>query len=165
MSDTPPVSRPDRTNRAALLVVVAALAIAWFTGSWWWYTCHIKNLCGTPGTVVSTTTASTTATGEVQKPGNCPNYLTAPIIADATNDRMNVEALQKFLNRTEKARLNIDGKYSAKVIAAVKRYQTKYKKTLLTPFGLTSPTGNVDGATLMKINATFCGVTPTYVKG
>lgn len=163
----PGSNRPSAyvTNRAALILAVAALSIAWFAGSWWWYTCHIKNLCGNSPGLVATTTPKAPLSNRPAPTGTCDPYIVEPIIIGSDNDPENVHRLKQFLNRYQNAKLNTDDKFSIGTIHAVERFQYNHRSVVLTPYGLKKPTGNVDGATLDQINKIFCGAQPADLKG
>lgn len=81
------------------------------------------------------------------------------------NDPANVARLQVFLNVYEGAGLAVTGEFDQATFAAVSAFQLKYKDEVLTPWGISAPTGYVYIRTLGKINQMLCnsdipGVTP-----
>lgn len=69
---------------------------------------------------------------------------TGPIdVGVSTNLKEDVKKLEIFLNVYEKESLPINGIYEARDIAAVKRWQKKYKTYILDPMLLKQPTGTI----------------------
>jgi peptidoglycan hydrolase-like protein with peptidoglycan-binding domain len=86
----------------------------------------------------------------------CGPYLLKYIKLGAKNDSSEVRKLQTFLNNYEGEELTVDGKYKKTDYDAVKRFQVKYSKDVLTPWGLIKPTGYVYKTTITKINQIIC---------
>ncbi len=76
-----------------------------------------------------------------------------------TNSTSDITALQTFLNTLEGTNLPIDGTYDTADINAVKAYQTKYAKAILSVWGLTEPTGYVGITTRLHMSARIKGKT------
>lgn len=91
--------------------------------------------------------------------GTC-QYLDAPVIAGEVNDPAAVSKVQYFLATEEGLNVEVTGVYDEQTVAAVKAFQIKYAADILTPWGLTQPTGNVSVTTLHKINEVYCGDRP-----
>jgi hypothetical protein len=75
------------------------------------------------------------------------------------NNAEEVLKLQKFLNEFEGENLTMSGLYDSATFQAIVRFQEKYKKHVLLPWGLTRGTGVVSQTTRAKINALVCGKT------
>lgn len=73
-----------------------------------------------------------------------------------SNDSSEVKKLQTFLNGEMSSALPVNGFFGSLTEASVKAFQTKYAADILTPWGLTSPTGYVYKLTLWKINSITC---------
>ncbi len=73
------------------------------------------------------------------------------------NDPANVARLQAFLNIYEGNNLSINGVFDQDTFNAVSAFQLKYKDEILTPWGISAPTGYVYIRTLGKINQMLCG--------
>ena len=86
----------------------------------------------------------------------CKRYLRSYIYPDRNNKPEEVKKLQSFLNDQENEKLTESGVYDEATIAAVKRFQTKYKDQILAPWGFTQPTGIVGRTTVIKINLMSC---------
>lgn len=68
------------------------------------------------------------------------------------NNAEDVRLLEQFLNKTEGAKLPVDGVYSATDRAAVIKWQEKYATDILKPWGLSKGTGQISTTSLKKIN-------------
>ncbi len=78
-------------------------------------------------------------------------------ITPGGNNSINaVKALEYFLYTFEGEDVTMDGVYSQGDVLAVKRFQEKYRSTILTPYRLTHPTGSVREGTLYVINTLYC---------
>jgi peptidoglycan hydrolase-like protein with peptidoglycan-binding domain len=88
----------------------------------------------------------------------CKRYMREYILPGANNNPEEVKKLQTFLNEYGES-LPVDGTYDLQDIEAVKRFQTKYKNQILSPWGLDSATGRVYRTTTAKINLMMCGNT------
>ena len=155
-------------NRAYFIVLLFAV---WSLFSWHWYTCWIKGFC----TVTSNPTVATQLSELSQQPvqpqepvleevqtvqqeqqKQCNQYITTRIRYGINNDRSDVQRLEEFLNTYEGESLSVDGVYGVDDIAAVNRFQEKYRDAVLTPWGITQPTGYVYKTTRQKINELYC---------
>jgi hypothetical protein len=93
----------------------------------------------------------------------CVPIITSYIRAGAeTNNPTDVRNLQKFLNDVENEYVDENGIYDIITIAAVKRLQMKYSAEILTPWGITEPTGHVYYTTQNKINNLACTGNETF---
>ena len=61
----------------------------------------------------------------------------------STNKKEDVRKLELFLNTYEKEKLPVNGIYELRDVAAVKRWQNKYRTFVLDPMRLKQPTGTV----------------------
>ena len=101
------------------------------------------------GTVLSASTSTVPA-------GPCGEYLTGYIKPGATNDSVQVARLQTFLKSYEGANVAITGTYDAATIAATEAFQLKFKDDILTPWGISQPTGYVYLTTRQMVNEVAC---------
>jgi hypothetical protein len=103
--------------------------------------------------------APTPSTTETTTPKVCDAYITKYIKYGAKNDSSEVIKLQTFLKDIEgETKLSITGKYNLASFNAVKRFQAKYVKDVLSPWKTISPTGYVYKTTLAKINQIHCSL-------
>lgn len=72
------------------------------------------------------------------------------------NDTESVKKLQKFLNDYMSAGLTESGVFDTATENALKAFQVKYANTVLTPWGLTAPTGVLHTTTRTQINNMMC---------
>ena len=90
--------------------------------------------------------------------GLCIPYIKSYMTMNSQkNDVEQVRKLQKFLVDNEGERLLVTGTFDINTHNAVLRLQEKYKKEILLPWGLTSPTGYVYKTTIAHINRRMCG--------
>lgn len=88
--------------------------------------------------------------------GLCTPYIKSSITSGQTNNTDDVNRLQTFLNEYEGEELLVNGIYDKSTQEAIIRFQSKYAKHVLYPWGITQPTGNVYQTTRAKINALVC---------
>ncbi len=89
--------------------------------------------------------------------GFCP-YLTSYLRYGVANDTMQVIKLQAFLKVFEHFDyVTINGVFDEATLQAVSEFQLRYKNDILTPWGISQPTGYVYTLTLAKINQILCG--------
>lgn len=74
------------------------------------------------------------------------------------NDPHEVAKLQAFLRGFEGEDIEVTGFYGPETTAAVARFQQKYAADVLTPWGITEPTGYAYITTTRKINEMVCNV-------
>lgn len=86
----------------------------------------------------------------------CPAYLTTYIRPLGYNDPSQVQLLETFLKESEGELIVPDGIYDKESIAAVKRFQERNAKDVLSPWGLERSTGYVYYMTQKKINDLYC---------
>ena len=87
----------------------------------------------------------------------CEPYIVDVMRFGAQNNASEVIKLQKFLNEFEGEKIFVNGVYDTSTLQAVIRFQQKYSKHILFPWGLSKPTGIVSQTTRAKINALVCG--------
>jgi hypothetical protein len=79
------------------------------------------------------------------------------------NDVDTVKKLQEFLNKELKMNIPVTGVFGPMTTAALKKFQLLHKDTMLTPWGLTKPTGILYLTTLAGINNLICSELPSTV--
>lgn len=115
------------------------------------------------GTSTASSTASTTATttmpivatSSVQYVCSPASMLYMPLRAGSRGSA--VQKLQHFLNLNQGANLPLTGYFGPMTMAAVKKFQVDHADKVLTPIGLTMPTGNVGPMTMKAMNDIMCG--------
>lgn len=95
------------------------------------------------------------STGEVLGEA-CGLYMDRFIRRGITNDVEQVTKLQTFLNKWMDSGLTINGTYDDATLQALRAFQEQYANEVLTPWGLTGPTGLVYQTTLRWINMLEC---------
>ena len=96
----------------------------------------------------------------ITKSGSCSPLLSMPLRYGSPN-KADVVKLQTFLN-AQGFTLPATGFFGPLTVSATKSFQRKYASEILTPVGLSSPTGLVYSSTIRKINTIACGgVAPT----
>jgi hypothetical protein len=85
------------------------------------------------------------------------DYLTEYIRYGAENNPEEVKKLQTFLNEYEGEQIPVTGFYGEITMGAINRLQKKYAEEILTPWGITEPTGYVYITTQRFINNKKCG--------
>ena len=135
-----------------------------------------SNSVSSPSTTTTSTTTTVTTVANAQ--ANTPvspvvglsvckagDYITAYMRQGIDNDPAEVRKLQTFLNEYDGANLNVNGTFDASTTEAVKDFQVKYSKDVLSPWGIDYPTGIVYITTAHEINNMFCSLNPGYVGG
>lgn len=153
----------ERPPRNVLIAFVVGLVILWFAGSWWWYTCHIKNSCVTPatqGSSATSTPATSTTTASLSDTRSCA-LIHSQILLGGNNNRDDVLALERFMNKYRKEALPENGVYEKRDADAVSRFQREHWREILAPYGLHYATRNVSTTTRNLINDTLCAGTKT----
>ena len=89
----------------------------------------------------------------------CRPLLENDIYLSATDNSDDVNKLIRFLNKHEGEVLVEDGTYDQDDFIAVKRFQSKYKSSVLDVWGLAQSTGYVGRTTRLKINSINCAET------
>lgn len=104
-----------------------------------------------------TTTGAEQEEGSVAGATTC-NYAFLTQYMNTTNNpaRAEVLKLQLFMNLLEGMNLAYTGDYDLQTFSGVKSYQTKYASDILSPWGLSIPTGYVYITTRKHINERFC---------
>jgi N-acetyl-anhydromuramyl-L-alanine amidase AmpD len=107
--------------------------------------------------VVPATPAKPVTPVKPTTPAACGPYMSKYIKLGAANDAAEVKKLQAFLKDYEGfSTLAQTGVYDKATFNAVKTFQLKYAKDILTPWGATNPTGYVYSTTIKKINEIYC---------
>lgn len=106
----------------------------------------------------ATTTVATTTPATTDEPTSCSALITKVPMSQgrATNDPEEVKKLQNFLNGELGTTLEVSGTFDAATTLAVNAFQLKYTTDILTPWGLTQPTGIVGILSQWKINMLHC---------
>ena len=99
------------------------------------------------------------ATSEVSISATECNYLKSYLSVYRNNDIDQMLKLQTFLKEQEGFDVKLSGVFDSSTIIAVRRFQVRYSKDILAPWGLAHPTGNVSITTRHKINDLSCGIT------
>jgi uncharacterized repeat protein (TIGR01451 family) len=86
----------------------------------------------------------------------CVPYLTSFLKYNQVNDTENVRRLQTFLSEQDSFTAPITGYFDSSTAAAVKTFQQQHAANVLTPWGLTKPTGHVYYTTQKTINEIKC---------
>jgi len=103
----------------------------------------------TSGTPISTVVATST-------PGVCDEMITTFIKKGAKNDSTEVKKLQAFLNKNLGLKISTTGFYGTATFNAVKKFQAKYKPSVLNPWGITDATGYFYKTTQRQANLLLC---------
>jgi hypothetical protein len=93
---------------------------------------------------------------------DCSQYLTAFIRSGKQNDEDQVRRLQTVLHDFEGAAIDINGIYDTATLGAVNAFQAKYASEVLTPWGISAPTGYVYLTTRKKVNEVYCKGTKQF---
>jgi hypothetical protein len=88
---------------------------------------------------------------------SCPVITSELLKFGGANNAADVSRLQSFLKNFEKMDIEVTGTYDENTVAAVKAFQMKYMKDILTPWGATKASGVVYITTIKKINEIGCG--------
>jgi hypothetical protein len=89
---------------------------------------------------------------------SCSPYLKTYIKFGANNDVYEVKKLQAFLITFEGEKgLSVTGFYDQATYNAVERFQMKYNRDVLGPWGITDSTGYVFITTKLAVNNVYCG--------
>ncbi|MEN9613786.1 MAG: hypothetical protein RLZZ347_93 [Candidatus Parcubacteria bacterium] len=119
-----------------------------------------------PGSIVVTNSGG--GGGGAPQPvatGASCSYLTDYLRSDFDNNPTEVAKLQAFLKDTEKMDVSLTNVFDKQTEDAVKAFQVKYSADILTPWGVTEPTGYVYITTLKKINDIHCAGQNGYIAG
>ncbi|MBI4088103.1 hypothetical protein HY418_01840 [Candidatus Kaiserbacteria bacterium] len=103
------------------------------------------------------------STAVIEEAPECNAYLTAFIrYGKKDNDTQQVRRLQLVLRDFEHASVEVNGIYDMATLAAVNAFQQKYAAEILTPWGITQPTGYVYLTTRKKVNEVYCNNTKAF---
>ncbi len=86
----------------------------------------------------------------------CSPYLTQYLKQGGSNDPAEVTKLQHFLATNEGANVEESGVFDTTTLDAVKAFQAKHADEILTPWGMTRPSGSVYLTTEKAINQQMC---------
>lgn len=87
----------------------------------------------------------------------CLDLITKNIkLLSKDNDEAQVKKLESFLKEKENEDIVVNWVYEEEDLEAVKRFQLKYRKDILDPWGINNPTGYVYKTTIKKINTLNC---------
>lgn len=156
--------------------------VIWSAISSYWYVCEVKGFCqeevmdietisineivddevadrpddniegGQNGTVQTTETTTVVREKIVQ----CDAYLDTYLRKGYQNSSDDMRRLEEFLNTYEDEELSVNGVFDSSDEDAVERFQEKYRSEVLTPWGLSNPTGYVYQTTRDHINRLYC---------
>jgi len=134
------------------IAIVLLLFLLWGAFSWRWYTCGVKGFCAKEIAVESIKAEKQEEPAEFK----CGPYLLGFVRAGEKNNPAHVRRVEEFLNRVEGESLAVNGLYEDTDIAAVKRFQEKYRADVLSPWNMKVPSGHVYQTTRKQINKLFC---------
>ena len=162
-SEPTPVSTPVQGPTAVSIPTLSSAEIQRIFGA----TSNSNNASTTKGTstikntvrINNVSNASSTVSLVPNVNETCDAYLVGTMRLGDKNNAEEVLKLQKFLNEFEGENLVVNGLYDSTTSQAIVRFQEKYKKHVLLPWGLTRGTGVVSQTTRAKINALVCGRT------
>lgn len=100
--------------------------------------------------------ASTSINAIVENNSSCSPIITSFLKMGAKNDPDQIKALQAFLNKNLGISLEVNGEFDQATFDAVKEFQTKYSKEVLSPWGISRATGFVYKTTSRWINMLAC---------
>ena len=103
------------------------------------------------GSVLGTSTTATSQNSSV-----CGPYLKDYMRMGLKNNPEQVRKLQTFLNKNLGLSIAVNGIFDQATFDAVEAFQKKYTTEILTPWGISTPTGYVYKTTLAQINALAC---------
>jgi DNA-binding beta-propeller fold protein YncE len=86
----------------------------------------------------------------------CTLITSTLIFPSRPNNAQDVNTIITFLNTYENEKLALDGTYDQDDIAAINRFQNKYRAEILSPWGGTTPTGIVGNYTRAKMSVMQC---------
>ena len=118
---------------------------------------------GGNGPVSGTNFSAATSATSTNSIRPCAPLLTVYFSPLISNTAADILKLQAFLKDTAKFNVVPTGIYDTQTISAVAAFQVKYANEVLTPWGVTNPSGNVYISTRKKINSIACNNAPiTY---
>ena len=112
------------------------------------------------GMVLGAATSTVAVKGEslkVLSGAGCAPLITGYLRRGGTNNSAEVRKLQMFLTEHGFGSFTPTGFFGPLTTAAVNAFQLKYASEILTPLGLSRPTGGVYASTQRKINILACG--------
>lgn len=93
---------------------------------------------------------------------SCERYLTDFLKVGKQNNPEQVRRLQYVLHDLEGLTVGVDGVYDTTTRDAVNAFQTKYSSLVLTPWGLSGPTGYTYLTTRKMVNEVYCHFTKNF---
>lgn len=144
------------SDRGLFTILLALFAILWASFCINWYVCGVKGFCEARPVVTTQTLATQPVATEERPQVACAPLITTDIIRGVRNDARDVARLQQFLDAAMGESLSITGIYTVADEAAVRRYQAAFASQILTPWGISQPTGRVQQTTRAAINAQYC---------
>lgn len=96
-----------------------------------------------------------TFNNEISVADICSVPLVGPIWIGNANNENEVRRLEAFLNSQGES-LQVNGIYELSDVAAVNKFQLKYKAKILDPWGITNPTWYVFRTTVSTMNSIAC---------
>ena len=162
-----------RMQKHDLSLFMTLAVLLWMVVAWYWYVCGLKGLCefvdrDPPTPVVERVPVEDRRDEVVRGEGQeraeevvleCPSHLSSPLRLGSENRKWEVRRLEDFLNTYEGEDVAEDGVFTPAEEAAVKRFQLKYRREVLDPWGLSVPSGYVGETTRNQINALHCALT------
>lgn len=115
---------------------------------------------GGNGPVSSTNFSAATNATSTNSIRPCAPFLTVYFSPLISNTAADILKLQTFLKDTAKFNVIPTGIYDVQTINAVAAFQTRYASEVLSPWGVSRPSGNVFISTRKKINSMVCANAP-----
>ncbi len=110
---------------------------------------------GTPVSSVISTGAPISSISSSTEP-ICAEMINVYMKKGNKNNVYEVKKLQAFLNKHLNLNIPLTGFYGNITFNSVKAFQSKYKDTILTPWGITAPTGYFYKTTQRQVNLLLC---------
>lgn len=104
-------------------------------------------------TPVQTISHNTYISPLTNTPQSCNPFVFNMKVNSFTNPVSEVRLWQAFLNKYQNEKIPLTGYFGPLTFASIKRFQEKYKDEILTPWGLTKPTGYTYKTTRAKANS------------
>jgi len=108
------------------------------------------------GTKTGSKNTTVTKKTETKRTVTCNTLINTSLALGSSNSTNDMALLEDFLNTYQDEDLEVNGVFENEDERAVMRFQEKYRNIILTPLGLSEPTGNVYAATRNHINSLYC---------